>query len=143
MCIDASCKYMDLIDTQWNVNPYTPIINQKEHTRFNRYIVECKQMGMYLQGRISARFNRYIVECKLLNRRVLSGPYNDLIDTQWNVNDGYVLIGSDFSQDLIDTQWNVNSITSSTQFSVLSDLIDTQWNVNDDTVKICYGNEKI
>ena len=33
----------------------------------------------------------------------------DLIDTQWNVNNGGECGGAEAAADLIDTQWNVNS----------------------------------
>ena len=78
--------------------------------------------------------------------------YDDLIDTQWNVNQ-YVYDDLTLGDaDLIDTQWNVNIYKTVMEYGgylrfnryivecklpscgisavVVTDLIDTQWNVN-------------
>ena len=52
----------DLIDTLWNVK-YSTYIDYSDGTRFNRYIVECKD----------------------LKAAGLNPALSDLIDTLWNV----------------------------------------------------------
>ena len=58
----------------------------KTISRFNRYIVECKETGILEHKVIAIRFNRYIVECK--GTPVTARSFrrvSDLIDTLWNV----------------------------------------------------------
>ena len=58
--------YIELIDTQWNVN----IENYDRYEEFkdgiNRYIVECKFTKLEEFNIGIVRINRYIVECKYL-----------------------------------------------------------------------------
>ena len=75
-------------------------------------------------------FNRYIVECKLQHTFSMVSCRQDLIDTQWNVNDYPEHRMFSKYTDLIDTQWNVNIFPLTSSMSTGGDLIDTQWNVN-------------
>ena len=53
----------ELIDTLWNVNPYTA---RKEFLtqRINRYIMECKFSRGREVWKSETGINRYIMECK-------------------------------------------------------------------------------
>ena len=75
---------LDLIDTLWNVKDFyrTLIFTQ---FRFNRYIVECKDVHSDRQ--------RYMMI--------------DLIDTLWNVKFSVLILLLSVFLDLIDTLWNV------------------------------------
>ena len=55
----------------------------------------------------------------------------ELIDTLWNVNDGWsVEVEAITVQELIDTLWNVNEEPEELEEEQKKELIDTLWNVN-------------
>ena len=78
-----------------------------------------------------SRFNRYIVECKD-RRRSSTCPirFADLIDTLWNVKLDETALTEWLTVDLIDTLWNVkNAAIQERVYERVLDLIDTLWNV--------------
>ena len=75
----------DLIDTLWNVKLEALTPKLKNPVRFNRYIVECKEI-------IGNRLDSYAF---------------DLIDTLWNVKMQLMQAVGQLRKDLIDTLWNV------------------------------------
>ena len=78
----------DLIDTLWNVKG-----------------------GLTSWFRItSTRFNRYIVECKDRPQAHSFETISDLIDTLWNVKDSLWPLHWLQDVDLIDTLWNVKAV---------------------------------
>ena len=78
----------DLIDTLWNVKGFSIVTDPVPFARFNRYIVECKEICFVLCYSRIDRFNRYIVECKVYSHGIREiDPSGDLIDTLWNVKE--------------------------------------------------------
>ncbi len=82
--------------------------------------------------RILLRINRYIVGCKFLTKWSNTKGINELIDTQWDVNNCIPTVHSAVSFELIDTQWDVNGFQKMGQHIRQMELIDTQWDVNSD-----------
>ena len=74
--------------------------------------------------------NRYIVGCKSLCAARPLVQQDELIDTQWDVNEGEDAATIVAYIELIDTQWDVNLGKRISDISVLVELIDTQWDVN-------------
>ena len=54
----------------------------------------------------------------------------ELIDTQWDVNDGNLSNNLTSLKELIDTQWDVNKDVYNGIEEDKIELIDTQWDVN-------------
>ena len=82
----SKTSYVDLIDTQWNVNTFSPdgerhmVLLDLIDTQWNvNYVIPDPKHPEW-------RFNRYIVECKCLCSTRYLRQSRDLIDTQWNVN---------------------------------------------------------
>ena len=104
---------LDLIDTQWNVN-IVRVGNYTYGARFNRYIVECKFSHANNSSLICSGFNRYIVECKLTVLTLCSfvtKRFNRYIVECKYI---YFLFHLLSPFDLIDTQWNVNAYVRNT-----------------------------
>ena len=74
--------------------------------------MECKGGSKEKGRRDQERFNRYIVECKEVPLAKPQASSIDLIDTLWNVKFVSVLARSNSLLDLIDTLWNVKSFVS-------------------------------
>ena len=127
--------YHDLIDTQWNVNYCYDGLSVLLQNRFNRYIVECKYVLLYIRKEVISRFNRYIVECKWETVSRVVQSQRDLIDTQWNVNKRffarYNKLLRRFNRYIVECK----SVSISNIPILYRDLIDTQWNVNVKSVR--------
>ena len=71
-----------------------------------------------------------MVECEFTKIVISCLGCSVLIDTWWNVNDGYIKTVTSKGTVLIDTWWNVNSRFPPIRFVTAPVLIDTWWNVN-------------
>ena len=120
--------------------------------RINRYIVGCKYILPTFPFVLVGGINRYIVGCKFSHDNVCGYSRNELIDTQWDVNDYADKLISIVNSELIDTQWDVNFrarekekaserrinryIVGCKSYCInhidvwWNELIDTQWDVN-------------
>ncbi len=58
---------------------------------------------------IDKSFNRYMVECESILTAQQLSEILVLIDTWWNVNAEYIVVGQSVIKVLIDTWWNVNT----------------------------------
>ena len=64
-------KLLDLIETQWNVKAHPAQAARQKHYRFNRDIVECKDLCGDSLKHVRQGFNRDIVECKVTTQQKL------------------------------------------------------------------------
>ena len=75
---------------------------------FNRYMVECEYVILFLKSFDFFGFNRYMVECEFFTANDVDHALHVLIDTWWNVNKEGIAFSEYIGSVLIDTWWNVN-----------------------------------
>ena len=81
------------------------LISATFEVRFNRDIVECKDVIDWVAVKLSRRFNRDIVECKELQVAFFQAGIWDLIVTLWNVKGTQALpaaLESRFNRDIVE-----------------------------------------
>ena len=72
-------------------------------------MVECEYNYCKICGVAVTSFNRYMVECESILTAQQLSEILVLIDTWWNVNAEYIVVGQSVIKVLIDTWWNVNT----------------------------------
>ena len=120
---------MDLIDTLWNVKGEYHFDVEIANRDLIDTLWNVKDIGLWTCIPALIRFNRYIVECKEVCEYSHWPVEIDLIDTLWNVKTLYLYRRRRYDRDLIDTLWNVKLKGFPIGRTKNGDLIDTLWNV--------------